>query len=50
MKIDTIYNEVFRPIFKYDQPVRGKVLSDSEKELLKHVWELLYEHFDGILD
>ena len=50
MKIETIYNEVFRPIFKYNQPVKGKVLSDSEKDLLKHVWELLYEHFDGVLD
>ncbi len=50
MKIDTIHDDVFRPIFKYDQPVKGKVLSDSERELLEHVWELLHEHFDGILD
>jgi hypothetical protein len=50
MKIDTIYSEVFRPVLKYDRPVKGKVLSDSERELLKQVWELIYEHFDGILD
>ena len=50
MKIDTLYDEVFRPIFKYDQPIKGKVLSDSERELLEQVWELLHEHFDGILD
>jgi hypothetical protein len=46
MKIDTLYDEVFRPIFKYDQPIKGKVLSDSERELLEQVWELLYEHFN----
>ena len=50
MKIDTIHDDVFRPIFKYGQHVKGKVLSVSERELLEHVWELLYEHFDGILD
>ena len=50
MKIDTLYGEVFRPVFKYDQPVNGKILSDPEKELLKQVWELICEHFDGILD
>jgi hypothetical protein len=50
MKIDTIYDEVFRPIFKYEQPVNGKVLSDPERELLEQVWKLIYEHFDGILD
>ncbi len=50
MKIDTLYDDVFRPILKYDQPVRGKVLSDSEKELLKVVCELVCEHFDGVLD
>lgn len=50
MKIDTIYDEVFRPIFKYNQPVHGKVLSDSEIELLQKIWEMLCEHFDGILD
>jgi hypothetical protein len=50
MKIDTIYDEVFRPIFKYDPLVKGKVLSVSERELLEQVWELLYEHFDGIID
>lgn len=50
MKIDTIYSEVFRPVFKYDQPVNGKVLSGAERELLEQVWELIYEHFDGILD
>ena len=50
MKIDTLYGEVFRPVFKYDQPVNGKILSDPEKELLKQIWELICEHFDGILD
>ena len=50
IKIDTLYDEVFRPIFKYDQPIKGKVLSDSERELLEHVWELIYEHFDDVLD
>ena len=50
VKIDTIYDEVFRPVFKYDQPVNGKVLSGPERELLEQVWELVYEHFDGILD
>lgn len=50
MKIDTIYDEVFRPIFKYDQPVNKKVLSGPERELLEKVWGLIYEHFDGILD
>lgn len=37
VKIDTIYDKVFRPILKYDQPVKGKVLSDSERELLEQV-------------
>ena len=50
MKIDTIYDEVFRPVFKYDQTVNGKVLSSPERELLEQVWKLIYEHFDGILD
>ncbi len=50
VKIDTIYDEVFRPILKYDQPSKGKVLSVSQREILEHVWELLYEHFDGVLD
>jgi hypothetical protein len=50
VKIDTLYDDVFRPIFKYGQHVKGKVLSVSERELLEQVWELLYEHFDGILN
>ena len=50
MKIDTLYDEVFRPVFKYGQPINGKVLTGPERELLEHVWELIYENFDGILD
>lgn len=41
MKIDTLYDEVFRPVFKYDQPVNGKVLFGAERELLEQVWELI---------
>ena len=50
MKIDTLYDDVFRPIFKYNQPIKGKVLSDSEKELLNQVCDLICEHFDGVLN
>lgn len=49
-KIDTLYDDVFRPIFKYNQPVNGKQTTQEEQDLIEQVWLLIHEHFDGVLE
>tara|TARA_R110000782_G_scaffold41850_1_gene95578 strand:+ start:1007 stop:1261 length:255 start_codon:yes stop_codon:yes gene_type:complete len=42
--ISTLYNEVFRPLFKHAE------LPKAEYELLQDTWEKIEEHFEGSWD
>lgn len=55
-RIDTLYNEVFRPHLKYDKPLmpesehRMQEFTEEQAKILIQVWENVYKHFEDILD
>lgn len=44
-KIDTFYQEVFRPFFKYDKSIFDRELTEDELKLLEYIKDRLHEHF-----
>ncbi len=51
-RIDTLYDEVFRPHFKYNKPLMPKneggmqELTDNQIAILEQVWENVRRHFE----
>ena len=45
MKIDSLYDEVFRPSFKHDAPIVGDTLTEEQRDFLFQVWTLVNDHF-----
>lgn len=50
--IDTLYDEVFRPHFKYDKPLMAKddssaeELTEAQRLILEQVWENVSRHLN----
>lgn len=54
-RIDTLYNDVFRPHLKYDKPIIGadpkrQELSDEQREVIEAIWKKVAEHFEDVLE
>ena len=54
-RIDTLYNDVFRPHLKYDKPIIGadpkwKELSNEEREVIEILWKKVAEHFEDVIE
>jgi hypothetical protein len=55
-RIDTLYNDVFRPHLKYDKPIleesdaKMKELSDEQREVIEALWKKVAEHFEDVLE
>lgn len=45
-RIDTLYNEVFRPHIKYGQPLTSNFSKEFEHEVLSAIWQKINEHFE----
>lgn len=45
-QIDTLYDEVFRPIMKYGKPIIGDELTDEQLAVVESIWAKVNEHFD----
>lgn len=45
-RIDDLYDEVFRPILKYDRPLDGNQLSEMEWRVVSIIWGRVSEHFN----
>lgn len=56
VRIDTLYNDVFRPHLKYGNPILGenefkmKDLSDEQREVIEALWKKVAEHFEDVLE
>jgi hypothetical protein len=54
-RIDTLYDEVFRPHIKYGRPVippvGGKMeeLTDEQLAVIEQLWENVFTHFEDVL-
>jgi hypothetical protein len=44
-KIDDLYDEVFRPILKYDKPLNEHELTDIEWRVVSLIWAKVSDHF-----
>lgn len=49
-RIDTLYNEVFRPHIKYEKPIIEDSLTGQEYEIIKAIWHKVAEHFEDVLE
>lgn len=55
-RIDTLYDEVFRPHLKYDKPIleetqcKMQELSDEQREVVEALWKKVAEHFEDVLE
>lgn len=54
-RIDTLYDEVFRPHIKYDKPIIGadpkwQELSNEQREVIEILWQKVAEHFEDVLE
>jgi hypothetical protein len=55
-RIDTLYDEVFRPHMKYNKPVLAKdessmqELTDEQLEIIEQIWENVFKHFEDVLE
>jgi len=55
-RIDTLYEEVFRPHMKYSKPIIAKdessmqELTDDQLEIIKQIWENVFKHFEDVLE
>jgi hypothetical protein len=54
-RIDTLYNDVFRPHLKYDKPIIGadpkwQELSDEQREVIEALWKKVAEHFEDVIE
>jgi hypothetical protein len=45
--IDSLYDQVFRPIIKYEKPIIGDELKGSHLEVVEAIWQMVNEHFQG---
>ena len=51
-RIDSLYDEVFRPHFRYDKPLMQKNdssmqdFTDEQRAILEQVWENVRQHFE----
>jgi len=51
-RIDSLYDEVFRPHFRYDKPLMLKDdssmqdFTDEQRAILEQVWENVRRHFE----
>lgn len=43
IKLDSLYDEVFRPHFKYDKPILNSYLTNKEKEIIEKIWDEISE-------
>lgn len=50
VRIDTLYDEVFRPHLKYVNPILQDELTDEEYTIIKTIWEKVFNHFEDCLD
>lgn len=47
MKIDTLYDEVFRPHIKYDKKLfDDHDLTDEELDIVERIWKKVSEHLE----
>lgn len=47
MKIDTLYNDVFRPHIKYDKKLfDDHDLTDEELDIIEMIWKKVSEHLE----
>lgn len=46
MKIDTLYDEVFRPHIKYGTPITDGDLTDEQLTIIESIWEKVFNHFE----
>lgn len=55
-RIDTLYNEVFRPHIKYDKPLMAKSenemqeLTPEQLAVLEQIWENIFKHFEDCIN
>lgn len=55
-RIDTLYDEVFRPHIKYNNPIleetqyKMEELSDKQREVIEALWKKVAEHFEDVLE
>ncbi len=55
-RIDTLYDEVFRPHMKYNKPILAKdessmqELTDDQLEIIEQIWENVFKHFEDVLE
>jgi hypothetical protein len=45
VKIDSIYDEVFRPYLKYGKEISNKELTEDEYHIIYTIWEEVRDHF-----
>jgi len=44
-QIDSLYNDVFRPILKYGNPIIGNNLARQHELIVTEIWIRVSEHF-----
>ena len=55
-RIDTLYDDVFRPHIKYNKPILAKdessmqELTDEQLEIIEQIWENVFKHFEDVLE
>lgn len=55
-RIDTLYNDVFRPHLKYDKPIliedetKRQELSEEQFLVIEALWKKVAEHFEDVLE
>lgn len=45
-RIDTLYDEVFRPHIKHDKALTPNVDKETEYQVLWAIWQKINEHFE----
>lgn len=53
-RIDTLYDEVFRPHIKYNKPIIGadskwQELTKEQLAVIEQLWKNIAEHFEDVL-
>lgn len=55
-RIDTLYDDVFRPHMKYNKPILARdessmqELTDDQLEIIEQIWENVFKHFEDVLE
>lgn len=55
-RIDTLYDDVFRPHMKYNKPILARdessmqELTDEQLEIIEQIWENVFKHFEDVLE